>query len=291
MPLRFPHCLLVAAWCAATVSGLVEPPQPAPSISPPPTAPATAPAAAAPAPAVAPAAFLPSRHGFHFRNAFTGTPLPPALRRLGIEKQMHLPARYGLCGGMSLAAADFALAGVAVPSDVRPPKEGTALYEYLYRRQSDSLGPLAIMATKFAQWMRLPDTSDTGESTASLTAKELPGILARLGKGELVPLGLVYSKAGEKGNDKIWENHQVLAYRAADSAEGGHDLSIYDPNYPNDDRVVIKVRPVEAAGRGDVFAAVSCLLQDATGRTIRVRGLFAMPYTRATPPDLEAPPK
>ena len=224
--------------------------------------------------------FLPSNHGFRFRNAFIGTPLPPALRGLGIERQMRVPSRYGLCGGMSLAAADYFLADAAIPDAVSVPEEGTPLYGYIYRRQTDSLGPLAIMATKFVRWMQLPDSAAEGDSTASLTAKELPAVLSRLGKGELVPLGLVYAKSGGRSNDKAWENHQVLAYRASPAAEGtGYDFFIYDPNYPGHDGVVIRVRPLPNDGDG-----VACTLRTGPGRERTVRGLFPMPYTRAVPP-------
>ncbi|MBL9001096.1 MAG: hypothetical protein JNK25_08165 [Phycisphaerae bacterium] len=290
---------------------------------------------------LAAAIFLPSHHGFQFHNSFTGTPIPPLLRGLGLEGAV--PDTFGLCGGMSLAACDLYLTGAVVPADTKPPREGTPLYAYIYRRQTDSLGTMGVMAAKFAQWMLLPDTSETGDSTAGRTAGELPAILARLERGELVPLGLVYAKAdppdsrsaGNTGRDRLWENHQVLAYglasvhghaatanaiagdrtnhlatspplRIEDNAPdtqtdrpdahspcgpaGGanstnlmsREIRIYDPNYPGDDRVVLRFRPVDGG--------ITTQLVTGTGRSRRVRGVFPMPYTRVKPPEsLSAP--
>ncbi len=54
--------------------------------------------------------FRPSLHGFRFTNHFTGSPLPFSLG--GLEKHLNLPNDFGLCGGMSFAAADFFLAEI-----------------------------------------------------------------------------------------------------------------------------------------------------------------------------------
>src|SRR5204863_294830 len=89
----------------------------------------------------------------------------------GLGAGLGLPREYGLCGGMSLAAADFYLANKPVPDFTKPPAQGTPLYEYMYQRQADSMGPLGVMALKFWGWMRLPDHSEKGECTQKLTAQ------------------------------------------------------------------------------------------------------------------------
>jgi len=257
--------------------------------------------------------FAPSKTGFAFRNVFTGSPLPASLRGAsssavksvaqGLGAGLGLPHEYGLCGGMSLAAADFYLANKPVPDLSKPPQQGTPLYEYLYKRQADSMGPLGVMALKFWSWMKLPDHSDTGECTQKLTAQELPGIITRLKARQLVPVGLVLTR---EGNGRLWENHQILAFGVQENAGGVIDLQIYDPNFPHDDKVVIRITPIDgdassndgahkadekpapAAANSQPKSAPSeyqCQRISGKGLTKKVRGLFAMPYEPKTPPD------
>jgi hypothetical protein len=239
--------------------------------------------------------FSPQKHGFRFRNIFKGSPLPAALRGASsgagkaVEQTLGaglgLPHEFGLCGGMSLAAADFYLAGKPIPDVSKPPEQGSALYEYLYQRQADSMGPLGVMAMKFWSWMKLPDHSDTGECTQKLTAQELPGIVARLKARQLAPIGLVLTS---QGDGKLWENHQILAYGVEERENGVIDLRIYDPNFPNDDKVVIHATPVTAKDSKDAKAPATeyqCQRISGKGLAKKVRGLFAMPYEPKTPPD------
>jgi hypothetical protein len=195
------------------------------------------------------AEFRPSVHGFLFVNRFTGSPLPAALRALkgpigeivreGVQEGTGAPNRFGLCGGMSLAAGDLFMARVPRPDATRPPEPGSALYEWLHQRQESSLGSGGIMALKFMSWMSMPDPigkegegTDEGNAAASsgtiahATFAELGPIVRRLEKGELVPLGLVYVRSS--GNTRApdseaglpWENHQVLAYRVDHEGSG-----------------------------------------------------------------------
>lgn len=252
------------------------------------------PAPAPPAPATAPVqarAFLPSTHGFKFPNRFRGVPLPASLRdknsavaaifRAALA-DAKLPDRFGLCGGMSAAAADFFWADLPRPDATSPPVQDTPLYEYLHARQMDSLGDELLMVLKFWQWMNLPDTADEGQSTASLTTAEVPIITARLREKGLVPVGLVYVRhsrnaaaAGSRAGE-LWDNHQVLAYASSEPAPGTTIFRIYDPNYPDDDGVTVTVRTVEGSSR--------CELRAGGGKVRAVRGIFAMPYARVTPP-------
>jgi hypothetical protein len=259
-------------------------------------------------------AFAPSKSGFGFRNTFTGSPLPASLRGAGAVKGvaqgigagLGLPHEYGLCGGMSLAAADFYLAKKPIPDFTKPPQQGTPLYEYLYKRQADSMGPLGVMALKFWSWMKLPDRSDTGECTQKLTAQELPGIIARLKTRQLVPIGLVLTREGE---GRLWENHQILGYGVKEGQNGVVDLLVYDPNFPRDDKVVIRLTPESEEASKSTDHAVSanpaddnaqakppapkatgsqeyqCQRISGKGLTKKVRGLFAMPYEPKTPPE------
>lgn len=238
--------------------------------------------------------FLPSRDGFKFRNAFKGSPLPAALRnaesgplgmvRSGISD--GLPKEYGLCGGMSLAAADFYLSRSALPTDPKAPTQGGDLYEYLYQRQADSMGSLGVMVMKFWRWMDLPDRSAAGESTYGLSAQELPALVKRLKARQLVPLGLVYSSREAGG--KLWENHQVLAYGLAEKEAGVFEFKIYDPNFPKDDACIVRVTPVGKDKKSPT--EVSAERVNGKGAVKRVRGFFAMPYEPRVP-DAKLMPK
>lgn len=236
--------------------------------------------------------FLPSRHGFAFVNSFTGDPLPEMLqetaiarlaRQQGAAAGLDVPTRFGLCGGMSAAAADFFRAGRSVPGDKMPPREGDRLYAYLKQRNLDSLGA-GLMAIRFIEWMNLPESAD-GDCTRARTAEEMNTIDAILKRHGLAPIGLVYvdSKTGTP-----WENHQVLAYRM-ERGETNAVVHIYDPNFPRDDNARLEIQlTTDDAGR-----ALAAVVQKTTrwGTNSRhVRGVFAMPYaSRVPPPELDQP--
>jgi hypothetical protein len=217
--------------------------------------------------------FRPSRHGFAFVNSFRGSPLPVSVR--GIERRLRVPERFGLCGGMCFAAADFYLAGRDLLSEIQerePPENGSALYRYLYARQAASLGPMASMFTKFVEWMELEEGGADGSHARSVA--ELALMLPAIDAGEPVVLGLVLAGRGQE----VWRNHQVLIYGVADGGdEGGTPaLRIYDPNYPLRDDVVIRWVSDDDDGRFE---------RQVPGRTpTRVRGFFRMPYVPAAPP-------
>lgn len=239
--------------------------------------------------------FRPSLHGFFFRNSFKGSPLPRPLQNFGIEAAVGAPDTYGKCGGMSLAAADYYFSDTPIPPDTAPPQDTAPLFEYITTRQLDSLGEYAVMATKFARWMGLPDVHDSQESTAELTAYELPRVVERLSAGELVPLGLVYVSNSGTLQGKLWENHQVLAYAVRQISRDDGDPSaqyspilttiyIYDPNFPRDDANRLTITPIVDPRSGKP-PMVTTLQRTSTKRTIPVRGFFLMPYEKRTPPE------
>lgn len=287
--------------------------------------------------------FVPSRHGFAFVNHFTGSSLPPELRdadhglllwaRTMAETYADLPTEFGLCGGMSLSAADYYLSQTPIPDSTGSPEQGTALYERIYQRQRDSLGLGSSYVLKFAHWMALPDIvppadpeqagpasgqvgrtsapSDAAqgdhaavpvpepESTSSLTRAELPAICRALERGELVPLGLVLTRAGR---GQLWNNHQVLAYALERRDDATLHIRIYDPNYPGDDGCIIRVEglgigrcglepgqddeaiaalgPGNPATSGDMVRAIRVPTR---GNARAIRGLFPMPYQPVVP--------
>ncbi len=173
---------------------------------------------------------MPSIHGFRFRNDFRGSPLPKRLRearsgllgaaRRALENTDALPTEFGLCGGMSAAAADYFLARMEISGARTPPEEGDTLREYLFERQEESLGALAAQALKFARLVNTPDesTPERPESCAAETGRAVPLLRARLEAGHLTPVGLVFVDAQKDKDARLWENHQVLAFDAIDRA-------------------------------------------------------------------------
>jgi len=237
--------------------------------------------------------YRPSVHGFKFRNSFSGSPLPVSLGKL--DGALGVPQHYGLCGGMSAAAADFFLAGQPMPEQAEPPTKGSDLYSYIYQRQIDSLGPSLTYAGVFAEWMSLPDEGVGGTLARSLpTAGEADTIL---GRNEPVMLGLVFTSAREHG--KLWENHQVLAYdihAVSTPDQTGYDISIYDPNFPSNDGARIEARyslegtlliaggNIGCGTRLIPIFGVKCVRTAPGRKATPVRGFFVMPYEYKTPP-------
>lgn len=240
--------------------------------------------------------FHPATHGFAFRNSFSGSPLPAVLRESKggwekslkgvIEKNFELPKQFGLCGGMCMAAADFFYAGLATPNADKPPQAGSPLYEYLYQRQVESWGTGSVYALKFVQWMRLADGGTDSPSERSVP--EIKTITAKVKSGELVPIGLVLVRGGDdaaRNAGKPWDNHQVLCWKVESSA-AGLDLHVYDPNYPKDEGVVIRVSNITSDGsKVDAAKPVTLSRLTSKGKATAVRGVFAMPYERRDVPE------
>jgi hypothetical protein len=216
------------------------------------------------------AEFRPSRDGFRFVNSFVGSPLPLLLG--ASEKRLGTPERFGLCGGMSCAAADFFLARGEVPELHDAPPCGHPLYDYIYQRQLTTFAPAGAMAVKFIEWMDLPEEGPSG--TRARTQVELPEITAALALGQPVILGLVI--VARTGGKKAWENHQVLAYAAELLPMEVIELRIYDPNFPGRDDAVVRITPHPEGARCTLLVG---------GRSVtHIRGLFRMPYSPLRPP-------
>lgn len=298
---RHPSCVLAMPFLACLlltlVAGCSRAPVPAPVVE---AAPAPMPEAApSPAPVAAPvvvdaapslpsfAQFLPSRNGFRFRNQFTGSPLPISLG--GLEERLGVPNHYGLCGGMSFAAADYFIAGMEPPAATDPPARGEALYTYLFSRQVESLGAAMEFVPRFARWMSLPDDGLGG--TRSLTVGGLGQIISSLERHQPVHLGLVLTSHAEGG--MLWQNHQVLAYGVERRGARGLDIRIYDPNFPDNDGAVLEMRfgtvgfVVLRAGPGGLMTApwpgIETVRRAPGRRDTPVRGVFEMAYSPRTP--------
>jgi hypothetical protein len=234
-----------------------------------------------------PVSFLPSIHGFHFKNSFSGYFLPFSPPPFMISRKVS--SVYGLCGGMCAAAYDFSLASIPIPSHTTPPNQGTRLQRYLYRRQIDTFGGLGQQLVKVAQWTTLPD--DTLIGTWRRSADEFNQFRLKLENQNPVVLALIYEHASSlvKLSKVIFNNHQVLAYACHPDGEGRTVLNIYDPNLPDQDDVTIDTEEILLGEQG-----TSAESQPVTGLKLTqlvantlyktIRGFFPMPYTPVMPP-------
>ncbi len=228
--------------------------------------------------------FVPSQHGFKFGNYFPGSPLPFTIPELpGVTS---IPSFYGLCGGMSAAAADCFYAGKPIPAVRETPTKRTNLYNYLMRRQIDSFSPFGEPVLRFVKWANMVENTPLG--TWHRSADEFAQLKSLFDAGMPVhPIGLVFSNPGEA----LWENHQVLAHGYIERSPSVVEIQIYDPNYPENDQVVIRADRMtltgsDASGQQTSFTTLRCArvarVADLLGRPkeeIRpMRGMFLMPY-------------
>lgn len=222
--------------------------------------------------------FLPSTGGLHFCNYY---PHEPELQ-IKIPLGPTLPigdAANGLCGGMAFTVRDFYEAKQTPPPDTSPPSAGSPLYDFIVQRLMDSFNlPLGI--GRYVELME-PAFPDVGlgfglPGRASVMVRdEWPHIQSDLDAGRLVPLGLVKVKSSNASD--LCKNHQVLAY--------GYDLNgadltiwLYDPNYPNDDEVNLRLSIASI----QVPVSVTYTPADAEG----VFCFFRTPYSPKQPPRL-----
>ena len=197
----------------------------------------------APSPTRLVTGFVPSRHGFHFANAFPSVPditIPIPLGRVELGD-----ASNGLCGGMVFCALDYFLAKRPIPAMRTPPTTGE-LFDTIVRRLLNSFNlPLGIV--KYIVMMN-PDYPDGETRSGRLFTQhgrawrtirvEWPVIKAMLDAGTPCPLGLVRIKSRDLS--QLGHNHQVLA-TGYDVNDDLLSLFIYDPNHPDRNDVTLSI--------------------------------------------------
>ena len=92
--------------------------------------------------------FRPSIHGWPFVNSFNR-----AFKYTGISFNM------GFCGGMCWKALEKFFAGTPIDRNTKPPKQGSALYNTLYKEQVESLDVSKL--AKMFDWQSSPDEGHT----------------------------------------------------------------------------------------------------------------------------------
>ncbi|OWK35792.1 hypothetical protein [Fimbriiglobus ruber] len=217
--------------------------------------------------------FAATTHGFPFPNCYPpGSPVISVPTPFGQVKVGD--ASGGLCGGMVFAALDLFLFGLPRPTTPHPP-----VYQYFCRRLLDSWNlPFGVM--KYYDWQCRPGASRTlagvriRDGVSRLTIEEeWPKVRAAIDAGTPAPLGLV--KPNSFSPRTLGQNHQVLAYGyELDGAGQELTLLVYDPNYPNDDHLTLRVSLADPDRERQVVHSVE-------GPS--VRGFFLTEYR--CPPD------
>jgi|GEM_PF-2069360 len=197
-----------------------------------------------------PSDFKPSHSGLHFPNKFPASLIH--LRVCGIPIPVG-NTKYGMCGGMVYASADYYKAGLSIPSEQESPSDTKhpQLFNYLKQRQVES-----ITASDLSNYFSLMFTNKNQD--ADVTHSAWQTLQVALDRKDVIPLGLIRAK------HKPWDmvkHHQVLAY---DYKLDGEQVTlyVYDPRFPNDDEVTLKFtanKPEEILFEKDPLGMVYCL--------------------------------
>jgi len=165
--------------------------------------------------------FTALEHGFNFVNSFE-------------NNRFYGPIHVGFggrCGGMAYASLDYYYNRMPIPSQTDLPTEGSVLSTYISGRQERStlntvdrwieliFNPFGARTSEFFNW----GLQDFGGGRLQQLREEI-------GRGRPVALGL-FNPAD------MFKHHQIVA---VGFDGGGADLKIYvyDPNYPNTEKVL-----------------------------------------------------
>ncbi len=184
--------------------------------------------------------YLPSTHGFAFRNHWpdehiTSITLPDPFGDILVGN-----AAWGLCGGMSFASRDYFEARTWAPTQsTNPSGEGDPLFDYIVQRLAQSLnvGDAADFV-KYADPV-YPDTDDPtlGDGRNWVMAHvAFPAIRDVIDSGHPCPIGVVI---GQLPN-VTGLGHQVCAYAYQLSGQN-LVLWVYDPNSPGEDDITMQL--------------------------------------------------
>ncbi|KAA2241439.1 hypothetical protein F0L74_16190 [Chitinophaga agrisoli] len=196
--------------------------------------------------------FLPSRNAFHFSNS--GIPSCPlfTIQPPIPYGNISIPignASNGLCGGMVFATRDMFEAGLQPPATSSNSVlcNGGPMFSFLVNRLIDSFNlPGGIANYMWLMDPALPDHETVASKigfaphgrTWKMVHEEWPRIKQDIDNNQLCPLALVQVKTLDP--TQLGKNHVVLVYGYE---VDGTDLTlkVYDPNFPNEDNVVIQL--------------------------------------------------
>ena len=116
-----------------------------------------------------------------------------------------------------------------------PPVEGTPLFREIVRRQVDSL-ELGLAVARFYR----AGAVGAGAATGSPSGTPGRSSAARSMPDGPAAVGLIHVASRDPRH--LIGDHQVVAYGyALDTDAGTVDLSIYDPNHPDDDTIRLRI--------------------------------------------------
>jgi hypothetical protein len=212
--------------------------------------------------------FLPSRHGLHFANRF---PPGPTIRFGPIDPRWFGvgDASQGLCGGMVFTARDLWQANVEPPLDREPPRNRSARFRSIVRRQVESLDWMRVPLRFFNLSSFRPAPGRRRREDVTLD-DEWPRVRAELEAGRPAMLGLI--RQASANPFLLGLNHQVMAYAAAWD-DRAIRIRIYDPNWPDRDDVMLQI-DLRPDGR-------PASLAQCTGEPLLA--FFRAPYSAAEP--------
>jgi hypothetical protein len=187
--------------------------------------------------------FLPSRNGLPFANAWPPGPTvrlgPIDPRWVGIGD-----ASQGLCGGMALTVRDLFEAGIAPPTDLQAPANGSPRFRAIVRRQVESLDWLRVPVRYYDLQAFRPDPQTAVSRLlrrevprVAAVRREWPRIRAVIDAGRLPMIGTI--TIASPNPLLLGLNHQVLGY-AYDEAPGRIAIRVYDPNRPGRDDIELR---------------------------------------------------
>lgn len=200
--------------------------------------------------------FVPSTHGFHFRNGFSV--VPEFLRSI-------FDPKMGFCGGMCWAALDRYIAGEPIPSTTTTPLPSSPLYKELFWRQMDT--------TASWRWLKTIVWQNTFDRklTKLTREREWPKVKKSIDKGVPITLCLIQSRP-IIGIPTC--NHQALAVGYRIDLTSTHEpihLNIYDSNRPDKDTATLYMT---GKGSNDSWKTYVPSTEDSK----KLRGFFVIPY-------------
>ncbi len=185
--------------------------------------------------------FNPTTSGLHFTNSWPHGIPDYTFSVLGQTVKLG-DASNGLCGGMAYTVRDLFQTGLLPPADTTQPAGGSALFNYIVARLTNSFDEDDV--NQYLSWIQMTDNNTVlGNGLAwHEINEEWPKIKADLDANLLSPLGLVHGQEPPTvgfftGIQDLGGCHQVVAW--------GYDLDgsslkifIYDPDFTGDNNTI-----------------------------------------------------
>lgn len=192
--------------------------------------------------------FRPTTGGLHFVNSWAEVRLT---FNVGPVPVSFKGANGGACGGMAFLVRDLFEAGFLIPADTgsEGPDSGP-VYDQVMARLRDSFN-LPGGPKRYLELMN-PGLRDQSQAfpphkgRSEFLREAWKQIRADIDAQRLSAIGLVLVRS--RNPKQLANNHQVLAWGYSGNSDDEGVIFLYDPNFPDDDRVTIAFR-IDADGR------------------------------------------